>query len=66
MSEVLHTVGPLARKSQFRCPQDTKVFVSAYRVGLKGEVIRAEETKVGIDRIEGQTLSSEKGSLSGQ
>ena len=51
MREVLNYVCPLATKSWFRRPQDTKVFVSAYRVGLRGEVIRAEETKEGINRI---------------
>ena len=53
MREVLNYVCPLATKSWFRRPQDTKVSVSAYRAGLRGEVIRAEETKEGIDRIEG-------------
>jgi hypothetical protein len=50
---VLNYVCPLATKSWFRRPQDTKISVSAYRAGLRGEVIRAEETKEGIDRIEG-------------
>jgi hypothetical protein len=53
MREGLNFGCSLATKSWFRCPQETRVFVSAYRVGLRAEVIRAEETKVGINRIEG-------------
>ena len=49
----MNYVCPLATKSWFRLPQDTKVFVGAYRVGLRGVVIRSEETKEGTNRIEG-------------
>jgi hypothetical protein len=51
MSEVLNYVCPHAAKGWFRHPQDTRVFVGAYRVGLRGIVIRSEETKEGINRI---------------
>ena len=53
MTEVLNYVCPLATKGWFRRPYDTKVSVSACRVGLRGEVICAEETKERINRIEG-------------
>jgi hypothetical protein len=53
MREVLNYVCPLATKGWFRRPQDTRVFVSIYLVGLRGGVIRAEETEERMNRIEG-------------
>ena len=53
MREVLNYMCSLATKSWFRRPQDTKVSVSAYRAGLRAEVIPAEETKEGMNRIGG-------------
>jgi hypothetical protein len=53
MREVLSYVCPIATKGWFRHPRDTRVFVSAYHAGLRGEVIRAEETRERINRIEG-------------